>query len=306
VDQAGAPASGLGAVVELGPIAVALAIAAGACGDSGSGAPVDAGGSADARVATLDGPCELADRVGSFAVAHEDGFSLVSGSVSDAVEPNTVLQLEYQEGGCVFLRKLNPFCDPPCAGGETCDLTDTCVPAPRRLSAGTVTVDGLLADVVMEPNEVNKEYQDATVPHPPFAPGAAVTLSAAGAQTEPFVLDGVGVEPLLLASTVWTMVAGQPMAIEWTPSTGPGKIFVSLNVDLHGNSPVTMYCTFDDTGAATIPEALVSRLIDYGVTQGFASAHAYRRTVDRVDIEQGCVDFIVDSHVKPQFALQQP
>jgi hypothetical protein len=267
---------------------------------------VDAG-DADARTASLDGPCPLDERVGSFVIRHEveDGFSVAEGSVADKVEPSTVLQLEHEEGGCQFLRKLNPFCDPPCTGGQTCDLSDTCVSAPERLNAGTVTVTGLEAALELAPNDITQDYQDFSIPHPPFAEGATILLSAAGDEVSAFTLDGRGVEPLEIASDVWTMVEGDDFTIEWTSSDGPGEIYVTLNVDLHGNSPVTMHCTFDDTGSATIPASMVQRLVDFGVTVGFASAQIYRRTADRTDISQGCVDLAVQSHINPQFSLQQ-
>ena len=55
-----------------------------------------------------------------------------------------------------------------------------------------------------------------------------------------------------------------------------------------------------------MPGSLLTRLIDYGFTPGFASASARRRTVDHTDIAEGCVDLSVHSVVRPQFALQRP
>ncbi len=259
----------------------------------------------DARVASLDGLCPLDQRVGSFVISHEvgEGFSVARGSVSDNVEPTTVLQLEHEEGGCQFLRKVNPFCDPACTGAQTCDHDGTCIAKPELVSAGTITVTGLEAD--LELNESAKQYEDFSVPDPPFDQGATILLSAAGDEVGGFTLDGIGVEPLEIASSTWTMVEGEAFTIEWTASDGPGEIFVILNVDLHGNSPVTMHCTFEDTGSATIPVGMVQRLIDFGVTVGFATAQIDRRTVDRTQVSQGCVDLSIQSHETPPIDLQR-
>lgn len=290
-------------------LAIVLATAVG-CGGGGDDDDddddvVDAG-DADARVASLDGPCPLDQRVGSFVILHEvdEGFSVAKGSVSDKVEPSTVLQLEHEEGGCQFLRKVNPFCDPTCTAAETCDMSGSCIVKPETLIAGIIAVTGLEADLELEPNGVG-EYEDLSIPHPPFAEGATILLSAAGDEVSAFALDGRGVAPLAIASTVWTMVEGEAFTLEWTASDGPGEIFVTLNIDLHGNSPVTMHCTFEDTGSATIPESMVQRLVDFGITVGFASAQIYRRTVDRTQVAQGCIDLAVQSHINPKFSLQR-
>ncbi len=286
-------------------LAAALAVAACGSGAADDDAPVaDAAIGADARVVALDGPCPQESRVGAFEIRHTESVSLVGGVVRDAVEPATILTLEHEEGGCRFLRKINPFCDPPCQASETCNLANACVARPRSQNVGTVTVTGLGQAVAMEPNAVNS-YQDATLPSPPFAAGDTIVLSAAGGDVPGFTLDAVGVTPLEVAQRVWTMKRGEPMTIAWTAADGAGKIHVSLNVDLHGNSPVTMFCTFEDTGTAVVPASLVDRLIDFGVTPGFASATISRRTIDSVQTSDGCVQLDAASELDPMFALEE-
>lgn len=272
-----------------------------ACGGGNSADP-DANES-DARLATMDGACPFEERVGLFEVKHLTNLSLAGGHVLDGVVPADIPILEYEEAGCQYLRKVFPFCDPPCQPTQTCDQNNTCIDAPLQQNAGTVTVDGLVADVSMQPNQFN-DYEDSSLASPPFAPGAAITLSASGDVVPPFVLDGVGVAPMAIADDTWTMTAGQPMTIEWTPADGPGRIYISLNVDLHGNSPVTMFCDVEDTGSTTIPATMVDRLIDFGITVGFASATIARRTVDHIDSTDGCVEFRVLSQLDPSFALE--
>ncbi len=283
--------------------AIALAaLALAACGGGGGG--VDGGGDSDARVAELEGACPLEDRVGLFEVKHLEALSVVNGNVRDGVIPAEILQLEGEEGGCQYLRKVFPFCETPCQPTETCDTDGTCIPAPTQQDAGTITVTGLIDAVAMEPNTFN-EYEEADLASPPFTAGAAILLSAEGGEgVGAFQLDGVGVPPLVVPDTTWVMHQDEAMVIEWTPAEGDHRIYVSLNVDLHGNSPVTLFCDFEDTGTATIPVNMVNQLIDFGITVGFASATIARRTVDRTTVDDGCVELRTLSEVDPQFALE--
>jgi hypothetical protein len=272
-----------------------------ACG-GGGGDDIDAAPSVDARVAELAGACPLADKVGTFDIAHREIYSAVTGDVANAVVPLTVLQPAESEGGCTLYRKVNPFCDPPCTAGDVCNHDELCVPFPTKLSAGTVTITGLTAELVMEPNVVNS-YQATEIDHPPFTAATPILLSAAGSEVESFMLDGIGVEPLVVTDDSWTMVDGDPLAITWTAASGDGAIKATFNVDQHGNSPVTMFCDFPDTGTATVPATLVEKLIEYGMS-GAASGHLFRHTVDSVTISEGCVELNVFSHHQAQLAVQ--
>jgi hypothetical protein len=279
--------------------ALILAALAGCGGGGGGGADADV---SDARVAAFDGACPLEDRVGLFQVLHQPTVSVVTGSVRDGVIPAEVLQLEHEEGGCRYLRKVFPFCDPPCQPAQTCDTDGSCITAPTQQDVGTVTVTGLVDAVAMEPNQFN-DYEQADLSSPPFTAGAAILLSAEGGDGGAFQLDGLGVPALVVPDTEWTMQRDTPMTIEWDAAAGVQRIYVSLNVDLHGNSPVTMYCDFEDTGTATIPADMVNRLIDFGITVGFASATIARGTLDRASTGDGCVELQTLSEVDPSFAL---
>jgi len=281
-----------------------------ACGGGTNPAP-DAGSQCrDAEDSGVDWPapgdegaaCSLDTRVGGFEVADLGAYSAVSGSVAAGVLPITVLEEVGREGDCVLLRKENPFCDPPCAPGELCNDPDgnpatdgTCEPYPPNLDAGPVHVAGILQDVIMLP-DASKNYSETCVPDPLFDEGAPIQLFAEGAEAETFSLDGTGVAPLE-ADTAWTMSPGTPLDVVWTPSDGPGRIWLSFNVDQHGNSPVTLVCDVEDTGATTVPATLIDQLIDFGVS-GFATGLMRRRTVDSVQIAEGCVDLLVYTHLR--------
>ena len=273
-----------------------------ACG-GGGGDDIDAAIPADARTADLAGACPLADKVGTFDIAHRELYSAITGEVADGVIPLTVLQPAENEGGCQLYRKVNPFCDPPCTAGDVCNHDEICVTFPSKLSAGTVTITGLTGAVVMEPNETSHTYQTTDVDDPPFTAGTPILLAAAGDVVEGFMLDGIGVEPLVVTDDTWTMVDGDPLVITWTAASGDGTIQATFNVDQHGNSPVTMFCDFPDTGSATIPATLVEKLIDYGMS-GAASGHIFRHTVDSITISEGCVELNVFSHHQARLAVQ--
>ena len=265
-----------------------------ACG--GDDDATDGGNGEDARVVELGDPCPLDDKVGVFEIAQRELYAAVTGQVATGVIPSTILTAEGSEAGCTLLRKTNPFCDPPCQPGQVCTQAMECVAYPENQSVGTITISGLLQAVEIEPNVVNS-YQDTSVPNPPFEIGSNIFLDAPGDTLEAFSLSGRGVETIVPSAESWTIVEGDPLDIAWTASTGPGRIWVSFNVDQHGNSPVTMFCDLEDTGSASVPAQLLTDLLGLGLS-GVASAHMYRRTVDSVQIAQGCVELDVLSHIQ--------
>lgn len=269
------------------------------CGADDDDDVIDAGAEADAREADLAGACPLADKVGVFEIAHREMYSAITGQVADGVVPVTVLQPEESAGDCQLWRRVNPFCDPACDTGFVCNHSGACVPYPANQSAGTVTITGLVDPVSLEPNSATA-YQKTDVSHPPFEAGAPILLSAEGDAVAGFELDGVGVTVLSGIDKAWQVHAGEPLALTWTPGLGHARVLTTLNVDQHGNAPVTMYCDFEDTGAGSMPASLIDALIAQGLS-GAASGHVFRRTVDSVEIAPGaCVELTVFSHVQTQ------
>jgi hypothetical protein len=131
---------------------------------------VSTGGTFDAGEGSVDGECPEAVRVGRFVVDQTADYAFVDGKVSEAVVPTDVRTEVFAEGDCRILRRENPFCDPPCGGDETCDLSGTCVPYPSALNVGTVSVLGLSSAVSMEPVEPGNTYFD-TSPQPALDSG---------------------------------------------------------------------------------------------------------------------------------------
>ena len=272
-------------------------------GSEDTGAPEDAGAPEDTGVSDA-GPspevlygesCESAERIGQFLVAHEEFYAQVSGEVAAGVIPLTVLQEVETQGDCRLMRKENPFCEIPCQAGELCDHDGTCVDYPENKSVGSVTVSGLKdGDVVMEPK--NATYFDTNVSMPLFDPGAPVRLIATGDELPGFELNAFGVPDLELPGGVITMQSGTPLDVSWTPQPGGWRLYFSLNIDQHGASPATLFCEVEDTGSYQVPAAFVDAILSMGVS-GFATAHFYRRTVDAVQLDAGCVQLTVSSYV---------
>jgi len=269
-------------------LSLALAAAAGCDGEE-KGEP-------DADVPTdtpdLRGACGLADKIGWFSVQHELDYSAVSGEVKDGVVPISILEEVSQSGGCALLRRNNPECDPACQPGTTCDFDGTCIPYPQNKSVGQVVVLGLNKEVVMEAGA----YFDTTMPPPAFDPGAHVRLDAAGEDYPSFELYGRGVTPIEVAGGTLVLREDQPLDVSWIASDDEQvHVLLTFNIDQHGSTPVTMFCEAPDTGSFSVPATMVNEFKNSGVS-GFSSANLYRRTVDSVELEAGCIQFEIYSH----------
>ncbi|PRP91565.1 hypothetical protein ENSA7_82170 [Enhygromyxa salina] len=260
----------------------------------------EAPGDADADTSVvepgeLDGACQLNERVGLFSVVHEANYSAVDGELTEAVIPATIVQATITEGGCQLLTRDNPFCDPPCGAGEACTHAGTCIPYPAKRDTGTVTIDGLEVGVVMQPR-ADKRYFETTLPHPVFSPGTAIRLTSSGGEVGPLELSGRGFAPLELSTTTWVAQAGQPLVVDWVAEDdGEARFYLTINVDQHGISPATLVCEGPDSGSFEVPATVIDALLSAGIS-GFPTGHAYRRTVDSVESDDGCVEFQVRSH----------
>jgi len=250
----------------------------------------------------LDGGCEEAEHVGSFLVSVDTTYSLVDGTVADAVFPAEVRELVTEEGGCRLLRKVFPFCDPACEPGTTCDHDGTCVPEPRNQDVGTVRIWGLEEWIELEPVQPGNRYFDTQVPHPVVLPGSEVRLDVDGPGFESLKLEGRGVELLEQPEGVALYIgAGEALSVEWVPVPlqEGAQVDLRVTVDQHGTSPLSLLCTFEDDGSAEVPAGLVAEFVAAGVS-GFPNATIRRGTVDSAPSPDGCVDLRVAS------ALEMP
>jgi len=270
----------------------ALLIAA--CGDDSAGHGFDAG--ADAGVLQYRA-CEEHSRVGSFDVDLAAKYTGVQGQVFDGVVPSNVLSTLASEGGCRHARAPVLFCDPACVSGETCDADGQCIPYPVAQDVGTVEITGLLAPVEMEALPPGNFYTNSgSLPHPGFEAGADIALHAEGGVYEPFDLRGFGVDALAVEAKEVVVEAGVAVTLLWTPPTHPGpmRLRIALIVNGHGSIGSRIECEAEDTGVFVIPEALVTQLVNDGLS-GFPTLSLSRTTSDTASIASGCVEFRVQS-----------
>jgi hypothetical protein len=249
----------------------------------------------------LRGPCTEEDRWGLFLVEAQSMYSLVDGKVADGVVPAAVPELVRAEGECKLLKRRNLFCNPPCEAGQTCDLDGACIAFPMQQNVGTVSITGLEKPITMEPLPPSNAYFDTDVPHPLFVPGAEVRLTTT---ERDLGLSGFGFE-LLEADAMWTVEPSAALTLAWTPPPAPShtQIDFRLNIDQHGNSPLSLACTFDDDGAAEIPAALIGALFDAGVS-GFPNGALVRSTTDSTAMGAGCVEMRISSPVRATVAVR--
>lgn len=248
----------------------------------------------------LAGACPLATRFGGFTVEANPDYSAIDGKVLDAVVPVTVLTEVATDGECRLLRKENPYCEPACAADETCDLTETCIPYPTAVDLGSVTIAGLVENVRLTPAIPGYTYFNTDLPNPAYLPGELIELRTAGGAFSPVRLHGVGVEPLTMVETEWTLTRDAPFSVHWNAPAGSVRsmVHLGLSVDQHGVTPGSLACDFVDDGDGEISAELVNTMLNAGVT-GYPNGRLSRQTVDSVAVGTGCMDLSVTYPLLP-------
>ncbi len=247
----------------------------------------------------LDGECDLAVKYGSFAVEETVSYTTVQGQVADGVVPVTILRNVQEEGGCRLMKRENPFCDPPCGPGFTCDYDGECLPFPEPQDLGSAHVRGLVENVSMDPVQPGFNYFAVGLPRQSMRTGETVQLRTTGGVFDGFELWGVGTAPFSLPEELlWTIAESTALELEWdaAPEGSRSEMAFRLNIDQHGTSPATLMCAFPDTGSATVPGTMIDGLRGAGVT-GWPTGSLIRRTVDSVTLSDGvgCVEFSVSA-----------
>jgi hypothetical protein len=265
-------------------------------GDTDSDTDSDTDGDTDGEVKAA---CNSEERVGAFAVNLAEDYTNISGSVFTGVKPLGVPEVLAQDGRCTLLGPSSLFCESTCSASETCGFDETCIEAPLKQSAGTLTLTGMSIPVTVDPNGITFDYSlKIDDPYPAFSEGAKITLSAEGGEFEPFTLTGYGSSRITPVSTAITVDRDTPAIVEWVPNEG-GDTQVQLNVifNVHGATSGWIVCNVPDNGAFEIPAALVTNLIDLGLS-GFPKIELVRRSIDTASIASGCVELSVYSLVK--------
>jgi hypothetical protein len=273
--------------------------------------PIDDSGTEKPPV--LTGPCENGTKIGFIEVSHTShDDALVTAQVEDSVYPTSKLTLVEEKNGCKMMRKENPFCDPTCKSNFTCNLEGECVPYPVRIEVGTIEITGTVNTHTMEPQTAY--YWDGDAELPLFDVGATIKGTVEGSEKlAGFELHGFGVAQVALPDGMawdmkppytWTLEEDTAFEFTWVPSKeDEGDMYITLAIDEHGATPVTLYCEVEDTGSLTIPVSMVNQLVAAGVS-GFPAAYVYRRSVDHIDTDLGCVEMEVSVQHEPFLTVE--
>ena len=223
------------------------------------------------------------------------------GFVTEGETPVANAWVEDQKaGGCTLYTPKAPFCDPACGSGAVCVADDQCVKNATPKAVGDITLQGLSGGpVTMSPLGANNNYQPkagTSLPYPPCAEGAQVSLAVAGGAYQPFELKARCIQPLEFNGSL-KLVKNTAAKLVWTPATDKqlARIKVRLDISHHGGSRGKIECDVEDTGTLDLTPAMVTRLLELGVA-GFP-------TVILTRIVSGGVASGEPQHV--QFLVQQ-
>jgi hypothetical protein len=270
------------------------ASAAGAPAMGGDAAEAGAGGDGPSDAPRPRGACAVSTRLGRFSVERQKDFGVVQGTILDGIVPTSIPEVVTEQEGCKLLRRRNLGCSPACSSSETCGEDGKCIPYPRQISVGDVTIAGLTKPVSMTPQQPGALYFAPGQDNPPFSPTARVELDAAGSdEVKAFQLLARGSEPLLEAPS-WVLQEGKALELSWPAGSEVTSVGIELTIDQHGSSPLSLTCELADTGRGTVPGELIDRLITSGVS-GFPNGRIQRRSVDHVDSKLGCIELSVGS-----------
>ncbi|MBU1241605.1 hypothetical protein KJ612_00235 [Myxococcota bacterium] len=246
---------------------------------------------------TLHGACAADVCIGGFQVqTNEDmGYTMIEGRVYDGIIPGRVLELIQTEGDCRLEKPRRLFCDPSCTSGFTCGFEEICIPMPLQQDMGTVVLRGLVERLALKPLPGNS-YSYSQLPYPGVEVDHVIQLRTTSGYLGPMELYGIGVSQLVPTASAWTLAKGQDLVIGWTapPEGAKSRIYLDIQIDLHGLTPLVLSCNLPDTGSATIPSAIIDGLMEAGVT-GYPTGRVTRRTEDSLTATQGCIDFFVTS-----------
>ena len=302
--------AGLRDVLPAGLLAALLGgLLAAGCAEEPSPAPqADLGGLAALDVAPADGAeaplegalrggCGAGDLAGFFEVVYGKYASYFGGEISAFAAPFSPPEDLLATGPCTLRARVPLLCASQCTGGQTCGLEGLCVDPPGSVGVGAVTVSGLLQAVEVEPTEGTGYYLDSSLPHPPFEVGSALRLDGPGAGDGALTLYGKGVNKVETDSSEWSLSAGDPLSVTWTPGTvAEAEVEVLLSVDQDNPEALEIFCASDDTGSLEIASELIDALLATE-TSGFPAGTITRRTVDSDVLDRGCVELRVTSSI---------
>lgn len=234
----------------------------------------------------------LFDFVGTIELVEqtqEDGsFSHSQPRVFLADEVYPISHFLVEEGGdCQFYQALllPPACTPECEPfTQWCHPEGDCRNWGQRHSAGPVTFDGLLVDLVATPDDTafysfGTSVGDVKL----FEADSNISISAPGDELPPFAIKLDGLSSLAVK---WVdnleLVDGADNLVEWVPSDSEATVEMAIQTGWHGSPSIaTIWCSAPDSqGHFTIPQHMVEM---YPPEDGGLGLEQYLSFIRRVD-----------------------
>jgi hypothetical protein len=113
---------------------------------------------------------------GDYNPLYDDAGKIEIGAIvmvimNDAPNPRR-MRVVGEAGACRhYSRAIPPECDPPCEDGEACDAEAVCVRFAEHVSAGSITIEGLGAQIVVKPDSYGYYTDQPSVPAAAMTPG---------------------------------------------------------------------------------------------------------------------------------------
>lgn len=253
------------------PLAAALTLAllaTAACGGDDAVDPpatADAAPVADADPLAPDAAPPVPDEalVGGLylaEVAGEPAYAVIQARFGDAPLPRFLTEAD-TAGACTLWVREPTQCMPECEGFCVGDFM--CRPFPRNAGAGDLTVTGTTRPLTLRDLSDYYELQ-GEYPTDLFAPGASITLRAAGGDVPAFTLVETAPAPLVggPAADELDLNGDGDVRVTWTPADPGGRVRLVLNANSSGGhgSPyaAVIQCEVDDAvGEITVARALL-------------------------------------------------
>jgi hypothetical protein len=187
-----------------------------------------------------DAPIDAGRALNGFVVLSnvDDGTMASSGAAAFFVEGSPFGTVTGTSGSCTG------YLNPPATG----------------YSAGTITVTGTAAPLTLTPMGASPNVRyDSTPPHPLFTSGAAITVTAAGADAPAFSTMLTGPAAMTGFTPPASISQSAGYNVTWTAGTAPG-VWIFVADDSTSSNDDWVICRVSDTGSFMLTPAIFALL----------------------------------------------
>lgn len=205
------------------------------------------------------------------------------GRLYNGPVPIPVWETVMVSGECKLLKPKQRTC-PGCGNNSVCVDDNNCQPEPDTITAGTVTIAGMINKVGATTSTVtptNANYLptgDNRPKNPPCAEGSTISVTASGnEQVAGFTVSAKTINPIEVSADSIAMDPGKPILLKWKAASNPddSKITVVIDITYHGGTKAKIECVARDDGELEIPAAMLDSLKTFGMS-GYPKLEMYR------------------------------